>query len=331
MQPEKPVQPVDLVFCGHFALDRVVYGDDVTETLGGGVTFGSAAARSYSPDACLGIVSVAGEDFKPEYEAFLRDLKVDLRGVRRVGGRSTRYVLTYHDGGRDLQLAARAPDLDPSQVPDDYYEARAFMLGPICNEVPPQFVRDLAARAPDACVGMDVQGFIRHFDPEGKVYLHDGRDPVETVLSHVDLLDERLVLKASDAEAEALTGKSNPYEALRDLCRNDAVVVVTRGEKGSLVGRRGQPIVKVPAFVPERVLDETGAGDAYMAGFMLEYACGPDLAPGEGGDLRRAALVGAAVASFLIEEKGPRGVKGRDEVLRRVAEQHYIDFQEDYR
>ncbi|MHA1732316.1 MAG: carbohydrate kinase family protein [Promethearchaeota archaeon] len=319
-----PVKPLDLVLFGHFALDKVIYRDEVSETLGGGVTYGSATARAFDPEKRIGIVSVAGEDFKPEYKEFLDELGVDTRGVRTVEGPSTHYLLKYHALGRDLCLGARAPDLDIAQVPDDYFQAKALMLGPICNEIPLEFVRGLNSRVEGGRVGVDVQGFIRHFGPSGVVSLKDGQAPIDLVYDLIDLLGEKLVFKASDYEAEAITGKGDPYESIRDLSRNGAVIVVTRGEKGSLILKGGGEVIKVPAFKPRRIEDETGAGDAYMSGFLLEL--GDKEATRE--NLEWAGVVGSAVASFLLEEKGPWGAAHRTRVLERVGNHVYVKFRE---
>lgn len=315
---------LDVVFFGHFALDKVIYQAEVTETLGGGVTFGSAAATAYDPGLRVGIVSVVGGDFKPEYRRLVDGWGVDLRGVHQTAGHTTRYVLRYHPGGRDLTLAARAPDLAIEQVPEAYYHARACMLGPICNEIRRDFVYALEAKlAPATRIGVDVQGFIRDFDAGGNVKLKDKAFAREKIYDLIDTLDHRLVLKASDYEAAAITGKANPYEAIRELNRSNAVIIVTRGEYGSLVLQGAGDLVKIPAFRPSTIRDETGAGDAYMAGFLAEFCRDP-------GNLHRAGLVGSAVASFLLEGKGPSGVRPKAEVERRIREASYLAARDEY-
>ncbi|MFP4546054.1 MAG: PfkB family carbohydrate kinase, partial [Methanomassiliicoccales archaeon] len=68
---------------------------------------------------------------------------------------------------------------------------------------------------------------------------------------------------------------------------------------------------EVPAIPPERVVDPTGAGDAFRAGFYAgDY---------HGYGLRDSAVIGGSSASFAIEAKGGLSqVPGWEEVLARA-------------
>ena len=79
------MKPLDLVFFGHFSIDRIVKKDEVRVALGGGVTYGSVTAKAFDSRKEIGIVSVIGNDFKPEYNEFLKEIGVDIRGVRQLG------------------------------------------------------------------------------------------------------------------------------------------------------------------------------------------------------------------------------------------------------
>src|SRR3989442_5770972 len=74
-----------------------------------------------------------------------------------------------------------------------------------------------------------------------------------------------------------------------------AVVVATLGSRGSVVYSRDGRI-RIPRVRPRNVVDVTGAGDAYRAGFY------PGLARGL--DLRRSAVLGPPVASFDGAQNG---------------------------
>lgn len=74
-------------------------------------------------------------------------------------------------------------------------------------------------------------------------------------------------------------------------------VIATRGSKGSTVySRDGR--MPIPRARPTRVVDVTGAGDAYRAGFYAGLS--------RGLDLRRCGILGSTVASFVVEAKGPQ-------------------------
>ena len=90
------------------------------------------------------------------------------------------------------------------------------------------------------------------------------------VAGHVD------ILFANEAEITALY-EANDFEAAAEQARTDvALAALTRSEAGSLI-LRGAETVAVAAE-PAKVVDTTGAGDAYAAGFLAGLTAGRDLA-----------------------------------------------------
>lgn len=75
------------------------------------------------------------------------------------------------------------------------------------------------------------------------------------------------VLFANEVEAALLTGCTDAEAALEVLAKMAGMAVVKLGPKGSLV-RRGDDVWRVPAAEVPKVLDTTGAGDLYCAGFL---------------------------------------------------------------
>lgn len=90
------------------------------------------------------------------------------------------------------------------------------------------------------------------------------------VAGHVD------ILFANEAEVTALY-EANDFEAAAEQARADvALAALTRSEAGSLI-LRGAETVHIAAE-PAKVVDTTGAGDAYAAGFLAGLTAGRDLA-----------------------------------------------------
>ena len=83
------------------------------------------------------------------------------------------------------------------------------------------------------------------------------------------------LLLANADEASALTGHSNPLDALRALTDRGLLVVVKRGADGAVVGS-GDQRWSAPA-VPAENRDTTGAGDAFAAGFLASWTRGADI------------------------------------------------------
>ncbi len=104
------------------------------------------------------------------------------------------------------------------------------------------------------------------------------------------------IVFANEAEATALFGMTDVAEAARALGAAVPLAVVTRSEKGSLiVSRDGTAEV---AAEPTTVVDTTGAGDAYAAGFLAAHVRGLPLA--------ECGRWGSVAAAEVISHVGPR-------------------------
>ena len=103
---------------------------------------------------------------------------------------------------------------------------------------------------------------------------------------------------ANADEASVLTGCAEPSDAARALAETFPVVVVKLGADGALVAaRESSSVVRRPA-PPVAVVDSTGAGDAFAAGFLPRWRSGSDLA---------AALdAGNALGATVVTRHGAR-------------------------
>ena len=94
------------------------------------------------------------------------------------------------------------------------------------------------------------------------------------------------------AEGRLLTGLVEPTEVVAALAADFPVVTLTLGGEGVLVASGGE-VVLVPATA-STVLDPTGAGDAFAAGFLLEWMTSGDaVAAAKRGTVAAASAVGA--------------------------------------
>ena len=117
------------------------------------------------------------------------------------------------------------------------------------------------------------------------------RDEFQQLLAdHVD------ILFANEAEITSLY-QSDFATALRQVAEHCDVAALTRSEKGSVVVS-GDTIVSVSAFPVSSVVDTTGAGDLYAAGFLYGLTQGRDL-----GDCAR---LGGVCAAEIISHVGAR-------------------------
>src|SRR5579862_4216729 len=84
----------------------------------------------------------------------------------------------------------------------------------------------------------------------------------------LELSSNALLLFANRQQAKILTGRDDPEQAARVLTAWYPQVVIKLGPDGALFYANGRPPVRVPAPPVERVIDGTGAGDAFTAGFL---------------------------------------------------------------
>lgn len=130
-------------------------------------------------------------------------------------------------------------------------------------------------------------------------------DMLAPAMEHVDYLFP------NEEQAVALTGVTDVEDAARALREHGiGTVVITRGAEGStIVSSDG--VEHVPAFETE-VVDTTGCGDAFVAGFIRGLSL--ERSP------REAAVVGSATASFVATGLGSdAGEFDLDAVLERAG------------
>ena len=105
------------------------------------------------------------------------------------------------------------------------------------------------------------------------------------------------ILFANEAEILALAGMPHLETAVASVAPKVETLVVTRGPSGALAIRSGDRI-DVPAEAVREVVDTTGAGDLFAAGFLYGYAT----AKGLGDSLK----LGAICAAEIIQHYGAR-------------------------
>jgi sugar/nucleoside kinase (ribokinase family) len=114
---------------------------------------------------------------------------------------------------------------------------------------------------------------------------------LELVDKHVD------ILFANEHEILSLYEVENFDDALQKVRGHCEIAALTRSEKGSVV-LRGDEVHVIDAVPGVKVVDTTGAGDAYAAGFLYAYTQGLDLAT--------CGRLGGAMAAQVISQYGPR-------------------------
>jgi len=102
------------------------------------------------------------------------------------------------------------------------------------------------------------------------------------------------IVFANESEALAYTGKA-PHEALEEISSKCSIAVVKTGKEGSLV-KKGTEVIQLLSCPVDNVLDTTGAGDFYAAGFMYGLTCGYSL--------EKCVQISTILATAVIQEVG---------------------------
>lgn len=105
------------------------------------------------------------------------------------------------------------------------------------------------------------------------------------------------LLFANEHEAMQLTGASDLGDALALLSAKVPTLVITRGAEGALGLEDGER-VEIPAAPVDKVVDTTGAGDLFAAGFLAAHC--------RGHDMRKCLETGAIAAAEVISHFGAR-------------------------
>lgn len=113
----------------------------------------------------------------------------------------------------------------------------------------------------------------------------------DLVANHVD------IIFANEAELKSLYLTDSFDEALAAVRAETRIAAVTRSEKGAVIVS-GDEAVRVPADTVDRLVDTTGAGDLFAAGFLLGLA--------RGAGLETCGRLGAMAAAEVISHVGAR-------------------------
>lgn len=243
-------------------------------------SFGGTAGNIAYNLALLGhqpvVAAAAGRDFEP-YRRWLKRHRVDDRVIRLVPSQPTASVTII-------------TDRDDNQISGFYVGA---MREPT---VVPVALAKSAAYAVVAPGNLsDMRTLPRRYARMGIPYLYDPGQQLP-VLTGADV--RQAILRAdglvsNDYELSLIQRKTG--WGLPRLRRATRYLITTLGPKGSIV-RTASQVIRVPAAKARRVVDPTGAGDAYRAGWVSAWL--------QHWSLPVAARFAGCVAVYAVETAG---------------------------
>lgn len=204
-------------------------------------------------------------------------------------------VALNFDGDRGFVTYAGAGEQDEDEL------ARAALE--VVRTVPARHLHGYAGEEPPELVAAArARGMTVSLDAWGGPWWH-AEASMHEIAGAAD------VLFANEQEALAMTGTDDVYAALARMAAHCGCVVIKRGRAGAL-GMDATGFAEVPAE-PAQVVDTTGAGDCFNAGFLVGWLAGLPLAQ----SLTLGAICGARAAATF---GGYRGCP-RAEELRSMA------------
>lgn len=282
---------MSLITVGTMAFDAIETPFGKTDKIVGGsaVYVAYAASNFVKP---VQQISIIGYDFPKEEMDELRRRGVHLDGVEIVPDKKSFFWSgRYHEDMNsrdtlvtDLNVLA---DFDP-KIPDSYQGAEFLMLGNLHPKTQLNVIQELKQRP--KLIAMDTMNF----------WMESAMNDLKIVLRYVDMLI------INDAEARQLTGLFSIVKSAKEIMKmGPKYLIIKKGEHGALLFH-GEDVFYAPALPLEEVFDPTGAGDTFAGGFMGHIAKTGDISFE---NMKRAIIVGSAMASFCVEKFGPTRLK----------------------
>lgn len=258
---------------------------------------GGSAANTLAGLAALGarcgfIGQVAQDQLGEVFAHDIRAGGIDFETPARAGDPPTARCLIFvtPDGQRTMNTFLGASQFLPAEALDESVIASARVLYLEGYLWDPEEPRRAMRRAIAAARASGCEVAFTLSDPF--VIGRHGDDFRQLIAEgQIDLLF------ANEHELAALTGIEDFHAGLDELAAKIPTVVVTRGAEGAHAVRRGER-AQVPAEPIARVVDTTGAGDLFAAGFLAGHV--------RGDALERCLRMGAICAAEVISHYGAR-------------------------
>lgn len=288
-------QRIKAAVIGHTTLDSVVtYGGELhLRCPGGGCLHAAAGAAYWFSNHEIGIVTKIGPNFSQENVQAIQSCPgVDCAGIRRMDKKGMELWLLYDaDGYRHWVLhhdcctreqAAPAP----ADIPARYLEqARGYHIAPL----PLNQVRALLNAIPR---GRHIQ-----LDPHYEWFFPKYRSDWEQILPYVSVLmpSEDEFTKFWDIPYGQPAQQYEPY--IRRLSEmGPEIVILKMGAQGALLYERKTGAVTPIPSQAAKIVDATGAGDAFGGGFLAGWL--------KTGDVAAAAQYGMRSSARALQLRG---------------------------
>lgn len=274
----------DICCIGHITKDKIITPRQ-TVYMAGGTSFYFSYAFSHLPqNVSFQLVTKLGEGEMKSVED-MRQAGID---VQVYPSRHTVYFENKYGDNQNDRTQRVLERADPFTV-DEMREVNAgvYHLGSLLSDdFSTEVVKYLSTKGR---ISIDAQGYLREVRGE-KVYPIDWAEKRE-ILAHTD------IIKVNEHEMEVITGLTDPRAAAKCLAEwGVKEVCVTLGSEGSIILAEGN-FYDIPAYEPKEIVDATGCGDTYSAGYLWCRA--------QGMGFEESGKFAAAMCTLKLEHSGP--------------------------
>ena len=273
----------ELCCIGHITLDKVTTPQKTVYMPGGTSFYVSHAVKNFD-DLAYALVTAVGDEERNVTEG-LQAIGINTMSLKSK--HSVFFENIYEDDTdkRKQRVWAKADPFIVRQL--ENIEAKIFHLGALlADDFSLDVIKHLASKG---LVSVDSQGYLREVR-DTRVYAVDWPEKREA-LKYIHFL------KANEHEMEVLTGQKYPEKAAEKLYEwGVKEVLLTFGSMGSLI-YDGTKFYAIPAYMPREIVDATGCGDTYMAGYLYKRA--------KGVTIEESGNFAAALSTLKIERSGP--------------------------
>lgn len=271
----------DICCVGHITSDKVVNSRSVMFMPGGTAYYFSCALSRFDVNYLL-VTALAKTEMNYVDDLRAKGIQVKVQPSAHTVFFENIYAENQDERSQRVTQKADSFTMDRLTAVD----ARIFHLGPLlADDISLELIRELAKKGK---ISLDVQGYLREV-VDFKVNATGWPEKLDA-LQYVD------ILKADVAELKALTGCESVEEGIKlvaGCCINE--VVITNGSSGSVIYSDGV-FYTIPAYSPETIIDATGCGDTYMAGYLYQR--------NKGAGIQRSGEFAAAMAGLKTAGAG---------------------------
>ena len=274
----------DICCIGHITKDKIVTPHRVVYMAGGTSFYFAYAINQLPNDVSFSLVtSMDPTETEPAEKMRQAGIDVTLNASRNTVFFENIYGENQNE--RKQRVLAKADPFTIEQL--EHVDAKVYHLGSLLSDdFSNEVVEYLAKKGK---VSIDVQGYLREVRDE-KVYPIDWKDKLK-------VLKNTYYLKVNEIEMETITGLKDAHEAAKLLHSWGVTeVIITLGSEGSLI-YVDDTFYEIPAYAPHEVVDATGCGDTFSAGYLYQRTLGAT--PTEAGKFA------AAMCTIKLEHNGP--------------------------